>query len=84
MRKNKIAGCGRKSKSLKWPQKFLKYVLQWYVTGDQKEFCIYFQKLEINAKLKEQNEKKNDITLNISKNSATIFDHRIDVIEEHN
>ena len=28
--------------------------------------------------------KKNDITLNISKNSATIFDHWIYVIEEHN
>ena len=28
--------------------------------------------------------KKNDITLNISKNFAKIFDHRIDVIEEHN
>ena len=28
--------------------------------------------------------KKNDITLNISKNFTKIFDHRIDVIEEHN
>ena len=28
--------------------------------------------------------KKNGITLNISKNSAKIFDHWLDVIEEHN
>ena len=28
--------------------------------------------------------KKNDITLNISKNFTNIFDHRIDVIEENN
>ena len=28
--------------------------------------------------------KKNDITLSISKNFATIFDHRLDLIEAHN
>ena len=26
--KNNIAGCGKKSESFKWPQKFLNYVLQ--------------------------------------------------------
>ena len=29
-------------------------------------------------------EKKKDITLSISKNFATIFDHQLDLIEEHN
>ena len=28
--------------------------------------------------------KKNDVTLNISKNFTTIFDQQLDVIEEHN
>ena len=28
--------------------------------------------------------KRNDITLNISKNFTKIFDHWLDVIEEHN
>ena len=28
--------------------------------------------------------RKNDITLNISKSITKIFDHRLDVIEEHN
>ena len=49
-----------------------------------KKNCIYFWKLDINAKLKEQNEKKDDITLSISKNFATIFDHWLDLIEAHN
>ena len=39
LEKNNIAGWGKKSKSLKWPQKFLDYVLQWYLTSDQKEFA---------------------------------------------
>ena len=43
---------------LKWPQKFLNYVLQLYLTGDQKNKNVYFSKLDINAKLKEQTEKK--------------------------
>ena len=84
LEKNNIAGWGKKSKSLKWPQKFLNYVLQWYLTGDQKKICIYFWNLHINAKLKEKNEKKNDISLNISKNFETIFDHRFDLIKAHN
>ena len=84
LEKNYIAGWGRKSKSLKLPQKFLNYVLQWYLTGDQKKICIYFWNLHINAKLKEKNEKKNDISLNISKNFETIFDHRFDLIKAHN
>ena len=82
--KNNIAGWGKKSKSLKWTQKFLNYVLQWCLTGDQKNICIYFWNLHINAKLKEKNEKKNDISLNISKNFETIFDHRFDLIKAHN
>ena len=73
----------KKSKSLKWPQKFLNYVLQWYLTGDQKKICIYFWNLDINAKLKEKNEKKK-ISLNISKKFAAIFDHRLDLIKAHN
>ena len=28
--------------------------------------------------------KKNDISLNISKNSTTIFDHQLDLINVHN
>ena len=64
IRKNNIAGSGKKSKSLKWPQKFLIYILQWCLTGDQKKICIYFWNLDINDKLKEKNEKK-EISLNI-------------------
>ena len=79
---NNIAGWEKKYKSLKWPQKFLNYVLQWYLAGDQKK-CIYFWNLDINSKLKEKNEKK-EISLNISKNFATIFDHRLDLIKAHN
>ena len=60
-KKNNIAGSGKKSKSLKWPQKFLNHVLQWYRSGDQKKICIYFWNLDINAKLKEKNEKKRNI-----------------------
>ena len=37
---------------------FLNYVRQGYLTGHQKEICIYFCKLDINAKLNEKNEKK--------------------------
>ena len=40
LEKNNIAGWGKKSKSLKWPQKFLDYVLQWYLTGDRKTFAF--------------------------------------------
>ena len=40
LEKNNIAGWGKKSKSLKWPQKFLNYVLQWYLTGDQIKFTF--------------------------------------------
>ena len=39
LEKNNIAGWGKKSKSLKWPQKFLDYVRQWYLTSDQKKFA---------------------------------------------
>ena len=35
------------------------------------------------SKIKKKKE-KDDITLNISKTFTTIFDHRLDVIEEHN
>ena len=37
LEKNNIAGWGKKSKSLKWPQKFPNYVLQWYLSGGQKK-----------------------------------------------
>ena len=100
MEKSNIAGWGKKSKSLKWPQKFFNYVLQWYLTGDKKN-CIYFWKLDINTKIKEQNEKnkiaktkkttttatttkKNGMNLSISKNFATIFDQGLDLNEAHN
>ena len=58
LEKTKLLREEKKSKSLKWSQKFLNYVLQWYLTRDQKETCIYFLKIDINGKLKEQNEKK--------------------------
>ena len=45
--------------------------------------CIYFRNLDVNAKLKEKNEKKDDISLNISKNCTTVFDHRLDLIKIH-
>ena len=45
---------------------------------------IYFRNLDVNAKLKEKNEKKDDISLNISKNCTAIFDHRLDLIKTHN
>ena len=42
------------------------YVLYWYLTSDQKEICFYFQNLDNNPKLKEENEKKKkDLSLNI-------------------
>ena len=40
--------------------------------------------MDVNAKLKEQFEKKNGITLDISKNFTTIFDCIFDIIEEYN
>ena len=83
-KKNNIAGWAKKSKSLKWPQKFLNYVLQWCLMGDQKETCIYFWNLHICAKVKEKNEKKDDISLNISKHFETIFDHQFGLFKEHN
>ena len=73
---------GKEIKSLKWPQKFHNYVLQWYQTGDQ-ENCIFFWNLYINAKLRRTKE-KNDISLNISKKFATIFDHWLDLVKPHN
>ena len=56
--KSSIAGWAKKSKGLKWPEKFLNYFFQWYLTPDQKSVCIYFWNLDINAKLKKKNEKK--------------------------
>ena len=41
LEKNKIAGWGKKSKSLKSAQNFLNYVLPWYLTGDQKKFAAF-------------------------------------------
>ena len=38
--RNNIAGWGKKSKSLKWPQRFLNYDLQWYLAGDQKKIAF--------------------------------------------
>ena len=46
-----LLGEAKKSKSLKLPQNFLNYVLQWYPTGDQKNFVL---------KIGCENEKKND------------------------
>ena len=43
--------------------------------------CIYFWNININAKLKDKNEKKKDTSLNISKNFATIFDRQLDLIK---
>ena len=54
--KNRIAGWGKNLK-LKIASK-VHYVLQWYLTDDQINFCICFWKFDVNAKLKEQNEKK--------------------------
>ena len=48
-----------------------------------KKHCIYFWNLDINAKLKEKDE-KNDISLNISKNFTTIFNHQLHLIKAHN
>ena len=71
LEKTKLLGEEKKLKSLKLPQQFLNYVLQRYLTSDQKKICIYFKKLNINPKLREENEKKkikkNDAPLNISK-----------------
>ena len=57
---------------------------EWYLTGDPKKMCIYFWNWDINAKLKEKNEKKNDMALNIPKNFATIFDHQLDLFKTYN
>ena len=62
-------------------QRVLNYVLQSYLTGDQKNFGIHFWKLDVIAKLKDQNERKKNITLIISENVTTIYDHRFDIIE---
>ena len=62
----------------------MNYVLQGYLTGDRKKMHL---NLDINAKLKEKNENIYIyiyISLNISKNFATIFDHRLDLIKTHN
>ena len=58
--KKEIAVGGKNSISLKWPQKFLNYVTHWYLTDDNFFFFffIFFWKLNVNAKLKEQNEKE--------------------------
>ena len=53
-----IAGGGKNSISLKWPQKSLNYVTHWCLTDDKKKKIIYFWKVNVNAKLKEQNEKE--------------------------
>ena len=53
-----MLGEENKSESLKSLQKFLNYVPQWYLTGDQKKIGIYFWKLDINVKLNEPKDKK--------------------------
>ena len=53
-----MLGEENKSESLKWLQKFLNYVPQWYLTGDQKKIGIYFWKLDINVKSNEPKDKK--------------------------
>ena len=63
----------RNQKSLKLAQKLLDYFLQWYWTGDWRKFSIYFWKLDVNVKLKEQIEKI-DIASNISKSFMKISD----------
>ena len=60
---------------LLWRHFLLKFILVIF---------IYFWNLHINAKLKEKNEKKYDMTLNISKNLKTVFDHWFDLIKAHN
>ena len=47
-------------------------------------YGIYFWKLGITSKAREQNASKNNITLIISKNVTTIYDHQFDIIEWHN
>ena len=49
-----------------------------------KTICVYFWNLDTNTKLKEKIEKKEDISLNMSKTFATTFDHQLDLIEVHN
>ena len=56
--RKKMLGEENKSESLKSLQKFLNYVPQWYLTGDQKKIGIYFWKLDINVKLNEPKDKK--------------------------
>ena len=41
--KKKFAGWGKKSKNIKWPQKFLNYVLQWYLIDDQNNLCLFLK-----------------------------------------
>ena len=70
LEKNNIAVWGNTSNSIKWPQKFYNYVLQLYLTSDQKkkkkkkiQKCIYFRNFHFNAKLKEKKEEKKKIYL---------------------
>ena len=65
------------SKTLKLPQNFLNYVLQWYPTADQKTFCILFWKLDVKMK-------KKMASLNNSKNFTIIFDHQFNINEKQN
>lgn len=66
------------------PQKILNYILRWYLSGDQKNFDIHFWKLDVFDKLKEQSERKNNITLIISENVTTIYDDWFYIIEKLN
>ena len=66
------------------PKKILNYILRWYLTGDRKHFGICFWKLDVIGKLKEQSERKNNITLIISENVTTIYDDWFYIIEKLN
>ena len=81
--KTTLLGEEKTSNSLKWPQKFLNYVLQWYLTGDKKKMHL-FLKSGYQCQIKGEKWEKKDISLNISKNFAAIFDHRLDRIKEYN
>ena len=83
-KKKKLLGQEKNLKAEKCLKKFLDYILQWYRTSDEKRFCIHFWKLDVIAKLKEQNERKNNITSITSKNVTAIFDNQFDITEEHN
>ena len=77
IRKSNIAASGKKSKSLKLPQNFLNYVFQWYPTGDQKNFCLLFWKLDVKMK-------KKMASLKNSSNFTIVFDHQFDINEKQN